>query len=71
MKLKLLDLQKIHGLYIERSKNLPQDCYEIDEEKSSGETLVFKKVTKEPSITLSEDESQFDIVDKSFKSITS
>ena len=42
MKLKLLDLQKIHGLYIERSKNLPQDCYEIDEEKSGGETLVFK-----------------------------
>ena len=67
MKMKLLDLQKIHGLYIERSKNLPQDCYEIDADKSSGETLVFKLVDKGPSITLTEDDSQFDLADKSFK----
>ena len=36
----------IHGLYIERSKNLTQDCYEIDEEKSNEDTLIFKRVVK-------------------------
>ena len=41
MKLRLLDVQLIQGIYIDRSKNLRRELYSIDDQNSTADKVVF------------------------------
>ena len=53
MKLMLIDIQKIHGLYIDRTQNLSEDCYDIDTDESNSDKVVFKRIVNNKDKTLS------------------